>query len=120
MRWLGARGWPMLTLWWEHLPDEETISQKGISLIGAKGGFETRRSPDVMYYGDAPHVLPYWIVFPGFYVNTLFYTAITWLGWVGSGVVRRVIRRRRNLCENCGYDLRRGAMEGCPECGCRR
>lgn len=117
MRWLGGRGWPMLALWCEYLPAEETVSQKGISLIGVEGGFKTWLPPVVVYYGDAPHVLPYRIVFPGFYVNTLFYTAIAWLGWGGSGVVRRVIRRRRNLCENCGYSRRGGAVEGCPECG---
>ena len=109
----------MLALWCEYLPDEKKASQMGIRLIDVEGGFKTWRPPVVVYYEDAPHVLPYRIVSPGFYVNTLFYTAIAWLSWVGPGVVRRVIRRRRNLCENCGYNRRGGVMERCPECGWR-
>ncbi len=64
-----------------------------------------------------PNALPLCPVWPRFAVNTLFYAAILWLLIPGPFALRRLIRRRRGLCPACGYDLRHGEHEACPECG---
>ncbi len=46
-----------------------------------------------------------------------FYAAILWVLIPGPFALRRLIRRRRGLCLACGYDLRHGEHEACPECG---
>ena len=61
--------------------------------------------------------LPYAPIWPGFVVNSLFYAALLWLLILGPLALRRLIRRRRGLCPACGYDLRHGEHEACPECG---
>ena len=61
--------------------------------------------------------LPLRPIFPGYLIDTLFYSAI-WLAlFVGPGAARRTIRRRRGRCPMCGYDLRGDLESGCPECG---
>ena len=62
-------------------------------------------------------LLPYLPIWPGFTVNTLFYAALLWLVIPGPFALRRLIRVRRGLCPACGYDLRHGEHEVCPECG---
>ena len=65
-------------------------------------------------------VLPLRPIWPGFAINTIFYAALLWMLWLSPFVVRRVVRRRRGRCINCGYDLRGtsgGGGEVCPECG---
>ncbi len=64
-----------------------------------------------------PRVLPLLPLWPGFPINTLFYASLLWLLIPGPFVLRRLIRRRRGLCPACGYDLRHGEHEACPECG---
>jgi len=65
--------------------------------------------------------LPLCPVWPGFLVNTVFYALILFPLVQIPFVVRRLIRRRRRRCPQCGYDLR-GALPGagCPECGWNR
>ncbi len=60
-------------------------------------------------------LLPLW---PGFLLNTLFYTLLLFGAWRLPGVLRRAVRRRRGRCIRCGYD-RDGLDPGtaCPECG---
>ena len=62
-------------------------------------------------------LLAYLPIWPGFAINTLFYAGIVWLLIPGPFALRRLIRRRRGLCPACGYDIRHGEHEACPECG---
>ncbi|MEE9128820.1 MAG: hypothetical protein V3T84_02295 [Phycisphaerales bacterium] len=64
--------------------------------------------------------LPLRPIWPGFAINTVFYAALLWLLTFGLFAVRRVIRRKRGHCINCGYDLRGDFSAGCPECGWQR
>ena len=59
--------------------------------------------------------LPLRPVWPGFAVNTLFYAATLWLLICGPFALRRVVRRRRGLCVQCGYPM--GESDVCTECG---
>ncbi len=61
--------------------------------------------------------MPYRPIWPGFAINTLFYAGLLWLLIPGPFALRRLIRHRRGLCPACGYDLRHGEHEACPECG---
>jgi hypothetical protein len=64
--------------------------------------------------------IPLYPRWPGFAVNTLFYATILWLVIPGPFVLRRLVRRRRGRCPQCGYDLRHALSAGCPECGWNR
>ncbi|MCI0362376.1 MAG: hypothetical protein L0219_00750 [Phycisphaerales bacterium] len=60
-------------------------------------------------------MLPIW---PGFAINTIFYAAILWGGWLlfaAPGLVRRRRRIKRGLCPACAYPI--GASATCTECG---
>ncbi len=52
--------------------------------------------------------LPYW---------ALLTPAAIILGILTLKIARTIIRARRGLCRNCGYDLREHASGACPECG---
>ncbi len=103
-------GWPFRSLMAQPrqmgLPFKESIERgvfppKWVYLLNPKPG---RRIP----------LHPIW---PGFAINTIFYAAILWLVILGPFTARRIIRRKRGLCINCGYDLRGTEHEVCPECG---
>jgi hypothetical protein len=54
----------------------------------------------------------------GFAANTALFSAAWWVLLLGHRDVRRVIRRRRNLCEHCAYSRESLApATPCPECG---
>ncbi len=61
--------------------------------------------------------LPLRPIWPGFAFDTIFYAAFFWLVICGPLALRRELRVRRGLCPACGYDLRHGEHEACPECG---
>ncbi len=117
-----AYGWPRHSMWcafaWNTEQWPNVITDPRLSTL-------VITSPMGGFYELTLRALPLRPIWPGFAVNTLLYTAILWLVICGPYTVRRMIRRRRGLCINCGYDLRgasRGASGGggggvCPECG---
>jgi len=60
-------------------------------------------------------VVPLRPIWPGFAVNTLFYTAILWLFFVAPFALRRRRRIKRGLCPACAYPV--GTSPVCTECG---
>lgn len=114
----SASGWPYLAMasgilirFRDDPPQTLTVETSGIA-IGPLGINEDSR---------AYPLRPIW---PGFALNTLFYTlvgALFWFGFIeGSRRFCRLIRRMRGHCQKCGYDLRNRTSMGCPECGWRR
>ena len=107
-RWqiVDVRGWPMFALRSENV---QYLGVSGIALApytpGSKNGFQQRALP----------VDPIW---PGFAINTIFYTAILWLLFAVPGVAKGVRRWRRikhRLCPACAYPVGDSAV--CTECG---
>ncbi len=101
-------GWPMRSMEgarWENAGDR---LYRGAVEFGGWGGANLNIFP----------LRPFW---PGFVFNSLFYGAALWVLIPGPFALRRQIRRqirqRRGLCPACGYDLRHGEHEACPECG---
>ena len=64
-----------------------------------------------------PRVLPWYPIWIGLLVNTLFYATIVWLLSLGPFALRIMIHRKRGFCINCAYDLKGAAHAACPECG---
>ena len=62
-------------------------------------------------------LLPFWPVWPGFAINTVFYGSILWLLRAGLAALRRRRRIKRGLCPACAYPV--GDSEVCTECGAR-
>ena len=67
--------------------------------------------------GTHARILPLRSLWPGFWLNTVFYTLILWVLWLSPFAARRIVRLRRGRCIKCGYDLRGAEHEVCPECG---
>jgi hypothetical protein len=61
-------------------------------------------------------------IWSGFIINTIIYSVLLWLIFVGPrvpGKIRRFIRIRRHRCPACGYQIAPGGGIGpvCSECG---
>ena len=70
-----------------------------------------------------PHLaeLPLIPLFPGFLLNTLFYTLITFALYKLPGALRHSKRRRAGNCPNCNYPRTGLNLQApCPECGTPR
>jgi hypothetical protein len=63
-------------------------------------------------------LLPTHPLWPGFLINSIFYSFVAWGVWQIPLALRRWRRRHRGQCVKCGYD-RAGLAAGaaCPECG---
>ncbi len=112
-----ARGWPMLSMRCTFLRARSGVGVRTRREV--VGGLEM--PPRIWTGGSVRYrkdrALPYIPIALGFVVNTLLYAAFIGLPIAGRSAGRRVIRRKRGHCINCGYDLRGTEHEVCPECG---
>lgn len=117
-------GYPMYAMRWldyaSHLPEEGSGPLRrawlmGVDIEGSMAKVFPARRID--------RRLPIRPIALGFATNTVVYAALAWGLWRGARTVRGAVRRRRGLCERCGYPRPRpGADRGpararCPECG---
>lgn len=128
-RWSAQRaGWPMHAMMTEQYaigprpPIERVQDMPLISLRhGLRGGLILHHQPQhPMLHPLGHHSLPLMPLWPGFATNTAFYAACIATLWltIGSGVHllgTKKRRRKRRLCESCGYDIQ--DLTTCPECG---
>jgi len=81
--------------------------------------FETRHALRISSKpGEDPRIVPWMPVWPAFLANLAIWSVVGHFGLRGCTSVRSSFRRRRGLCETCGYS-RRGldSDSPCPECG---
>jgi hypothetical protein len=79
------------------------------------------RLPKVPWLARSPDSVPLLPRWPGFAVDTLFFSTLVFAAWTAPTFLglRRRARLRRGHCPACGYDLRGNvnAATPCPECG---
>ncbi len=122
-RWVVAQelrgGWPARTITGERWTRSDAMM--GPSVREEKTVYRWSRSlgPAVLSSDDvhAWRLMPMRPLLLGLAINTLVYATLLWLLAGGAFALRRFVRVRRGLCPTCGYDLRHGEHEACPECG---
>jgi hypothetical protein len=97
-------GWPLLSL-----RDETWVRPAPRIAYGIELSMEHGQ------HALAVRSLPLMPIWPGFAINTIFYTAILALLFYGPGKVRRFVRVRRGRCPACAYPV--GSSPICTECG---
>ncbi len=105
-RWVHGLGWPVVSMWRDYVLSAnryELLHGLGLTFLPSDRGL--------------PRAVPLRPIWTSFAVDTLFYATILWLLIPGPFVLRRHLRVRRGLCPACGYDLRSGEDDACPECG---
>jgi len=136
-RQIEVHGWPFLAAWCEF-QDVPLRPFRGRVIGGIPIDSKPAPGAGVGRGGlRFPRAVPVRPIWPGLIANTVFYAAgwfVLLYGFIRLKGLRRVIRERRGLCPQCGYDLRgqapggphprplsqreRGASDaGCPECG---
>lgn len=111
-----ATGWPMLSLrYWWLMPAgwEPHWSNSAVDPTIESGGLV--RVPRRFLPRGNRNDLPYLPIWPGFIFNAAFYAIILWMVFQSPFVLRRMVRRRRNLCPACAYPI--GISNVCTECG---
>ena len=110
---VDARGWPMLAMY-------GCFEERAPAWGDPPPGGEPDIAGAIMLNAETPRILPLAPIWPGFAVDALFYGAL-WLLihllLVDPGITRRSLRHHHGRCLKCGYDLRGGPHEKCPECG---
>ena len=97
-----------------------TVGRGRLATLIGPDGRVIRQPPwlhgDVLRYASAP--LPYWIVSVPAWLAAAPFMLLPGIGFSrrADGRIISRTRRRRLLCESCGYDLR-GSGDRCPECG---
>ena len=99
----------MRSVWCERI---RAISGNSVPLVVERnlGALNVSREASI-----EARLLPLRPLWPGFIINTLFYALLLWLLFFAPFAARRMLRRRRGLCEKCAYPL--GVSPICTECG---
>ncbi len=92
---------------------EDRVLQSGWPLLAFQGEMTELHLQVEPVAGPTPR--PMRPIFPGFLINTLFYTAVLWLVSFAPFTARRLIRRRGGQCAKCAYPI--GTSPVCTECG---
>jgi hypothetical protein len=106
-------GWPFIAF-------EGGIRRRGLRASNLNARVQTDFDPislipfDVSPWSNA-FGLPLRPLSPGFAINTLLYALLLWLLFFAPFTARRMLRRRRALCEKCAYPI--GVSPVCTECG---
>lgn len=98
------------------IPDASHARAERIDALVTGWPVQSFRTP---WQSANPAVLPTTVpcipVLPGFIINTLGYAAVLWLLFVVPFTARRMIRRKRGQCQQCGSPS--GTSAVCTECG---
>lgn len=103
-------GWPFRCLeggWWFN-------EKEGIREYGGAIDFDLSEYSWVTNYAT---FFPIGVKWLGLSINTLFYAALLGTLFFGPVFIRRIVRRLKGRCLQCGYDLRGSSNSVCPECG---
>jgi hypothetical protein len=116
-----ARGWPMRALTASSFigpwnPSEPLPRLSGFITL-REGAFPGRQNRALWPHYPGAMTLPFSPYWPGFAVDTALYAAIALTFWPIPAAIRRRLRRARNHCPACGYDLKGAPSPTCPECG---
>ena len=122
LRYIDAHGWPRLAM--KALFSVELVQIDDRHLYRARDcdGVAIHSEPAGASRFQDIRILPLRLIWRGFLFNIAFFVGVIALAtmlFLGPGIIPRSIRARRGQCIFCGYDLRYGSGERCPECGRR-
>jgi len=113
-----GRGWPFIAFRGsfrdrsvESDPPKSTNCSETRTLICA-GRFKS----EYLSPACSARVLPFGVYWPGFLANVLLYACLWHAFATAYRCAVRAVRKRRGVCESCGYPLVR-QQGACPECG---
>lgn len=113
-------GWPArsllseVNLVWDPGPGRNAaqMTREALEATGVRVGFDLATMSVARSYNRSVPIVPVW---PGFAINTVFYTALIWLLFEGFRWYRRTCRINRGRCPTCTYPF--GSNDVCTECG---
>lgn len=116
IRWLwiatGASGAPMRCAVCSNWVGEDSAGQPVSSV------FDAADFGELTFLGvTAQLVVPLRVLWLGFFVNVAFWSLVSAAVAYTISAIRRRLRIAKNLCPDCGYDIRGATSDRCSECG---